>query len=327
MKNLGALQREILDIFEVAFASGVRDEIVKALSGELETLEDAACSGFLADLQQCGVNWGYQKSQPLVTRWMVCLLRALFHERGRLTGMENCQQATRDALERPVVMLGNHLSYGDVNYLKALLEMSGYSNLPLLVLAGPKVYQDLFRRMMSMAFETLKVAQPSGRASEGAEVGAKELATVTRNNLSEARRMQGLGRILYFFPEGTRSRSGGMNRFVAASGRYLESDRTLVYPVGYNGTEGLLGVGDSGIHAQDIEIRVGQGICFEHLCVGLEACRQNERRKRVMDRLGFAVASLLDEKYRGVYSFKEKREGEETLAEDRDWFLTTYGRV
>ena len=99
-----------------------------------------------------------------------------------------------------------------------------------------------------MCFDTLKMAQPPSRASGGAEVSMRDLAEITRKVMKDAEDYQTKGRILYFFPEGSRPRSGAMEAFIPASARYCDQDDTTVYPVGFAGTDGLLGVDSNAIH-------------------------------------------------------------------------------
>ena len=63
----------------------------------------------------------------------------------------------------------------------------------------------------------------------------------------------------------------------------------------------MMGVQKEDIAAQEVFIRVGAPIPWAELQAGLENESPNEKRKKMMDRLGYAVAELLPEHLRGVY--------------------------
>ncbi|MBF0245766.1 MAG: hypothetical protein HQL31_10950, partial [Planctomycetes bacterium] len=149
-------------------------------------------------------------------------------------------------------------------------------------------------------------------------VNVRELAEVTRLVMKEAEEWMAKGRILFFFPEGSRSRSGTLQRFIPACARYIEAGQDpIVFPLGTIGTEGLLGVEDEGIHARNITLRVGAGISLGELSRGMEEMKAGEARKALLDRLGFAVASLLPPEMQGEYRLDGELEGE--LGPARQW--------
>ena len=267
----------------------------------IENIPDEKKEGFLEAYQKAGSQWGFNPRHPLATALMTYLSTTLI-PKVPVEGIEYCHQALAAVKKGiPVVMIGNHLSYGDVNYLHALLGIQGLPDFPLMVMAGPKVYQDPFRLLSSMAFDSLKMAQPPSRASEGADVSKRELVDITRTVIEDAQAWQKKGRILYFFPEGSRSREGVLNRFVSASARYTEPAETLIIPVGFVGTEGLVGVENNDIrHSENIRVRVGPPKNIRSIETHLPT-NPGQRRTRWMDYLGFAIADLLPKKMRGAY--------------------------
>ncbi len=341
--------RRILDIFAPALPASQRKLGLAALRRELEAhSHPEERRELLERLENLGTSWGYQPAHPLASRLLVALTSLLLPP-GSLEGLEHARAARAQASAgRPVVMVGNHLSYGDVHYLKVLLELAGERDFPLLVMAGPKVYQDPFRKLMAMAFETLRMAQPPSRASDGAGVNARALAEITHKVMEDSRAYQDRGRILWFFPEGSRSRSGRMNRFISAAARYLEAEGTHIYPVGFSGTENLMGVKGGRIQAQKITARIGPALSLDTLRAGLTGQSGGRLRRALMDRLGFAVARLLPPGLRGVYGFASPAEpatpapvetpdpaitgprasalpGQDDLAPARSWCLTALG--
>jgi len=275
---------------------------------------------FMLDFRKCGEDWGFQPRNRLAGKALFCLTELLFGCKGTLEGLDFCQEAKARAIRgESVAIIGNHLSYGDVNYLMILLEKNGISDYPLMVMAGPKVYSDPFRRLSSMVFDTLKMAQPPSRASDGAEVSMRELATVTRKIIAEAEQWQKQGRILYFFPEGSRSRSGELNRLIAAGSRYFQAD-SLIYPVGYVGTQGLLGVNSTEISVDKIAIKVGRGIPFAKLA-NCKYTSYGDQKRKIMDLLGFAIAELLPPEMQGIYRIQGDLP-EPELQDSRNCYLT-----
>lgn len=279
---------------------------------------------FLDVFGRCGEDWGHQPGHPLAALLTVMVAESLLPPVGAISGLEHCREALGLASSgKAVAMISNHISYGDANILFVALEKNGLRSFPLMVMAGPKVYSDPFRKLMAMTFDSLKMAQPPSRASGDAAVSGRELALITRRVMSDAAAWQAKGRILFFFPEGSRSRSGAMERLIPASARYLMANDATVYPVGLSGTEGLMGVGSSRISAESIAIRAGRGMSMESLCLGLDALREGDRRAALMDRLGFAIAKLLPPKLQGVYRLDGAAPGEDpSLKDARDWSLS-----
>jgi 1-acyl-sn-glycerol-3-phosphate acyltransferase len=268
---------------------------------------------FLKVLETHGSDWGYHACHPTAAHLIKVVIKSLFGIRP-IQGIENAKKALAIAQAGGrVVMLGNHLSYGDANYLQSQLELQGLEGFPLMVMAGPKVYRDPFRRLSSMSFDTLKMAQPPSRASEGAEVSMRELAEITRRVIKDAEEYQNKGRILYFFPEGSRSRTGGLQHFIPASARYCNQPGTVVFPVGFSGTDGLMGVTGDRIRLEDAKASIGPAVIFDNVVDQLPT-NPSEQRKAWMDLLGFAVASQLPPNLRGVYSEESVANGEMT-----DW--------
>jgi 1-acyl-sn-glycerol-3-phosphate acyltransferase len=285
----------------------------QALKTSLSSKFSAAeLESFVHLIDEHGQEWGVYGYHPIACEILTTMVQ-VFTGPLPILGFENAQEALMKAKNgERVIMVGNHLSYGDVNYLHSQLELNGLPHYPLLVMSGPKVFTDPFRRLSSMCFDVLKMAQPPSRASDGADVSLRQLAEVTRMVIKEAVRHQGMGKILFFFPEGSRSRSGGMERFLSASARYCSEVGTTVYPIGFSGTDGLLGVDGKGIRLGDMQLSIGAGISFDECAAKLPKSPRSQR-KAWMDLLGFAVAAQLPEKLRGVY-------GGDLLPEDMvDW--------
>lgn len=294
--------KDLISVIATVMPEGQRDTISNQLANLLASkFDDQQIQKFLSLLAQHGQVWGFNPHHPMAAGILTAILNGLVGTRP-IHGMEHAIEAQEKVKKgESIVMVGNHLSYGDANYLHAQLAMQGHPLYPLLVMAGPKVYTDPFRRLSSMCFDTLKMAQPPSKASDGADVSMRELAEITRKVMKEAQEYQKKGSILYFFPEGSRSRSGGLERFIPASARYCNLPGTTVYPIGFTGTDGLLGIDGKGIRLDDMQISIGPGISYDEVESQLPESA-SLKRKAWMDLLGYAVAEQLPETLRGVYS-------------------------
>jgi 1-acyl-sn-glycerol-3-phosphate acyltransferase len=294
--------KDLIAVIATVLPEEQRELISSQLSSLLENkFDEAQITHFSSLLADHGQFWGFNPHHPVAADIVTALLNGLVGPRP-IQGIEHALEALELVKNgESVVMVGNHLSYGDANYLHAQLAMHGQPLYPLLVMAGPKVYTDPFRRLSSMCFDTLKMAQPPSKASGGADVSMRELAEITRKVIKEAQDRQKMGSILYFFPEGSRSRSGGLERFIPASARYCNTTGTTVYPIGFAGTDGLLGVDGKGIRLDDMRISIGPGIRYDDIEPQLPESA-SLKRKSWMDLLGFAVAHQLPESLRGAYN-------------------------
>jgi 1-acyl-sn-glycerol-3-phosphate acyltransferase len=198
-----------------------------------------------------------------------------------------------------VILLANHLSYVDVNVFDRLCAQHGYADVVdrLATVVGPKVYTQPIRRLASLCFGTLKTSQSTNVASEEAVMSARDVARIVRSVLEVARQRLEGGDHLMIFPEGSRTRTGGMERFLAAVARYLEIPGAYVLPWGHHGCERLVPLGEDHVYPSAVRARIGAPIALDRL-----RARCEDDRARIMDALGFAVADLLPEAYRGVYA-------------------------
>jgi 1-acyl-sn-glycerol-3-phosphate acyltransferase len=285
------------------------EEALALISGFLsQNFSESDLESFEQALAHHGSSWGFQPRHLIAAKLIQVFIK-------KITGIQPISgiEYAKEAMERAqhgerIVMVGNHLSYGDTNYLQAQLELQGLTDFPLMVMAGPKVYTDPFRRLSSMCFDTLKMAQPPSRASGGAEVSMRELAEITRKVMADAEAYQAKGRILYFFPEGSRTRSGAIEPFIPASARYCDSGNTWVYPVGFAGTDGLVGVDSNQIHISEPKVSIGKPLNFEQFASELPSA-PSQRRKAWMDLLGFGVAAECPATLAGAYGDQAIQDG------------------
>lgn len=215
----------------------------------------------------------------------------------------------------PVVLAANHLSYADANVIQVLLHLGGGAELAdrLTALAGPKVFTSRERRFSSLCFGTVKVPQSAEVASEDAVLSGREVARAARQSIDAALERLRSGDALVLFGEGTRSRTGEMQRMLAGTARYLEVPGTWVLPAGLAGCEALFPVDDPTLRAACVVLHLGRPIRASAM-LG----RAAGDRHLIMDAIGLAIAEVLPPPYQGVYrnadSFSDARR---VLAESR----------
>jgi len=282
----------------VAFAATDDDAWKASLKARIEDVLDAAGPAALAALRDklfvTGKDWAYYPPNPLaqsIQRSMADLAVTVDSE---LRGAEHLT-AIRG---RPALLVLNHLSYADANLLSVLLTRSGHGELSdrLTVIAGPKVYSDPVRLFSSLCFGTIKTPQSSALSTEGAVMSVREVARVARATIGHARERLEAGDALLVFVEGTRSRTGGMQRTLAAIARYFDLPELPIVPIAITGSDRFLSVSDSRFHVTKVTVTVGRPGEASHLH---DLTGSNKRL--AMDAIGIAIARLLPPEQRGEY--------------------------
>jgi 1-acyl-sn-glycerol-3-phosphate acyltransferase len=239
-------------------------------------------------------DWRYYPSDPLARRIHRALARRVLQRAPVLLGTEHLVAVT----DRPAVIVANHLSYSDANLLEVLLHQAGAGALAerLTVIAGPKVYSSLRRRFSSLCFGTIKVPQSRGVSSEEAVMNPRDVAVAARRVIEIAHERLRLGEALLVFAEGTRSRTGEMQRLLPGVARYFDSPGTLILPVGIAGSEALFPIDEGSLNPVPIQVCIGAPIDADAL-----RGRAAGSRQRAMDAIGRSIAAVLPPRYRGVY--------------------------
>jgi 1-acyl-sn-glycerol-3-phosphate acyltransferase len=259
-------------------------------------IEDAGPDAFAAlnrRLAAAGTGWDYYPFDPLARHIHQALSDLFLDGTSTLTGVEHAHAVAG----QPVAIVANHLSYADANLLDVMLSRAGGKSLAdrLTAMAGPKVYSSLQRRFSSLCFGTIKTPQSSGRSSGDAVMNARDVARTARRVIEIANDRLRAGDALLLFPEGTRSRTRGMQQTLTAVSRYFDFPGLRLLPVGITGTEAFYPVGDETVHRVRATVSIGPPIDAHAL---LE--RSGDRRL-TMDVVGLAIAAQLPTEYRGVY--------------------------
>lgn len=270
-------------------------EIRASLQREIDAAGPAALAALGHRLAEPSSDWSYYPSDPLARRIHRALAGRVLQHAPALLGTGHLAALTG----KPVVIIANHLSYSDANLLEVLLHQAGAGAMAerLTVIAGPKVYSNLRRRFSSLCFGTIKVPQSSGVSSDEAVMNPRSVALAARRVIEIAHERLRLGEALLVFAEGTRSRTGEMQRLLPGVARYLESPGTLILPVGIAGSEALFPIDEGSLNPVRIEVRIGPPISADAL-----RQRSGGNRPIMMDSIGLAIAAVLPPEYRGAYS-------------------------
>ncbi len=279
----------------VAHKGGVRLDTAQACVEEvLDARGPAAVDALRERLSARTDAWSYYAADPVAREIHYAIAPLVLKDPPLVLGAEHLD-GVRD---RPVVIVSNHLSYSDANVIQVLLHGSGRRDLTerLTVVAGPKVYSSLPWRFSSLCFGTVKSPQNEGVSSGEAAMAARDVARAARQTIAAAEARLHMNDALLLFPEGTRSRTGRMQPFLAGVSRYFQREDLWVVPMGLQGTERMFAIGEERLASVPIVLTIGAPI-------HVRAIREHAGadRRAFVDRLGRAVASLLPEHYQGAY--------------------------
>ena len=274
-------------------------ELQEALRREIDAAGPDALAALGHRLAEPGSDWSYYPSDPLARRIHRALARRVLQHEPALLGTEHLAAVAG----KPLVMIANHLSYSDANLIEVLFHQAGAGGVAerLTVIAGPKVYSNLRRRFSSLCFGTIKVPQSSGVSTAEAVMNPRAVAAAARRVIEIAHERLRLGEALLVFAEGTRSRTGEMQRLLPGVARYLGSPGTVILPVGIAGSETLFPIDEGSLNPVRIEVRIGPP-------VDADALRRTSggNRQIMMDTIGLAIAAVLPPEYRGAYASPSK---------------------
>ena len=275
-------------------AHGDTHALEESMRAAFDGMADADFERLQHRIETTGDRWGYHPPDPGARRLSRAILDVLLAPGSTLHDAENLGVARKE----PVILLGNHLSFADANDLDQLIAASGFGDVAekMTTVVGPKVYTRPLRRLASLCFGTVKIPQSTSRATDEAVMGRREVARIATETIRVAHARQEEGEHLLIYIEGTRSRTGSMQRGLAAVGRYLIPPARVLIPVGIWGSETLVPIGDEQLHSGRAEARIGRPVVIDDL---FERCRG--RRPLAVDVIGFLIAHLVPPAYRGFY--------------------------
>ena len=293
-RALGEFIDRISSLFS-EWGAGKPEVVRPAFERALENVSAADIDELFERLDSTGQDWGYHPPND-VARMISRTGHALIAAEGSSFvddgGLASAQTG-------PVIFLGNHLSFVDANTVEFMLAANSADGVArsLTVLAGPKVYSEPIRRLASLCFGTIKTPQSTSRASGEALMSRRETLRLAALTLEHTRQRRKEGEHLLVFAEGTRSRKAAMQRVLAAIARYVEEPFATVVPFAVWGTERLVPIDDERAHPGPVHVRIGAPIDSRVLFE-----RSRQKRIVIADAIGFLIADLLPEPYRGLYA-------------------------
>lgn len=192
-------------------------------------------------------------------------------------GAENLKK-----VKKPAIFISNHLSNSDALVLNHILKGQD-----LTFVAGIKLSKNPITNIGIMIIKTTPI-KPNCPDKDG----IKKIISIVKD-----------GNNVLLFPEGTRSRTGGM--IEAKKGILLIAKLTKaeIVPIGIRGTEKLLPIDRNDMaaesfHYADVKVKIGKPFL-------LPVKEKDEDRKdyeeRAMNYIMKNIANLLPESYRGIY--------------------------
>ena len=302
--DLAAFSRELAEVLS-EWSPGGAVEVQALVDKFLSDAGQQAGEELMTRVATTGQDWSYSPPDPLGRQLSRIVMSMILKEGSGIDGVDSLGKLA----DKPAVLVGNHLSYIDVNVLDYLISLTEYeaSTRTLTTLVGPKVFTELTRRVASLCFGTIKLPQSRSRASGEAVMNAREVAGLAPRVIEASAQRLALGDHLLVFPEGARTRASGLQRCLAAVARYLTREDAYLLAFAQTGCEALFPVDSERVHPARVQARLGRPIPIRDL---LDAC--GRRRQRVADVIGFLIADLLPSDYRGVY-----RETSDELREAR----------
>lgn len=196
-----------------------------------------------------------------------------------VNGLENI-----DKVEKPRIFVCNHLSNSDGLVLaKVLKEKSD----PYFI-AGVKLGDDPITKVGRDLVKNIPI-HPNSPDKDAMTKIVKTLKS---------------GEDILIFPEGTRSRSGGLIEGKKGILLFARMAKANIIPIGMSGTDKLLPIAQDGNmggeewHESKVEINIGGQVVFPEKVKGEN---RHDYEDKCMDTLMRSIAALLPESYRGIY--------------------------
>ncbi len=193
----------------------------------------------LSDISQLPKLGTYTAYKPDIRSFMISFLSP-FLSKFELKGEENLQTLASLTGKFPVTIVANHLSHFDAGVLFIVLYKKGGLARQLaenmVFIAGRPVFQTHVTRVALGMLNSLLVCS---RKDLVENVGAADVMTkVNMRSFRHSSKLQKEGKIIVVFPEGTRSRTGQLLKFVDAVYHYVTNK--IVIPISLVGTDKVL---------------------------------------------------------------------------------------
>ncbi|EGT3616836.1 1-acyl-sn-glycerol-3-phosphate acyltransferase [Clostridium perfringens] len=183
----------------------------------------------------------------------------------------------------PFIFIGNHLSNADGLVLDKVLR----KDYDPYFIAGVKLNEEALTNIGTRLVKNIKIKPNSA----------------DRESLNKIIKAIKNGENIVIFPEGTRSRNGGMIEAKKGILLIARLAKAKIVPFGMTGTEKLMPINDENMgaekfHHAEVNIKFGKPIELPKKDKGEE---KHEYEERSLKYLMKSIANLLPESYRGIY--------------------------
>lgn len=294
---------EILLKFFPEWKKTIPSRTIPLIENLIENSKREDIDQFIEMFKQTGSSWGHFPFSLFSRKIMDVLLEQTV--KVNVTGTQNLVNALNtlrsDKADR-VVILSNHISYADANIIgegiKPSLKDFSMEN-DISVVAGPKVFMNDYRKFASMTFDTFLIAQSLSRATgDAAKISAREVAKAAAKVMHD---ISQYSKLLFLFPEGSRSRDASMMMYLPGVFRLLDLPGNIfILPCAVEGGENILPVGKSDIREGNVKLHISKPQNLNELKNKFGTTSAS--RQEIMNFLGKTTAAMLPEKMRGFYS-------------------------
>jgi len=253
-----ALARQLIPEWLRGYVEGdpARAEaFVQAARDALEATSDPELASLLRSFATIGSEYVLYPAEPAARRLSRASMAHLVTE-ARVEGAEGLLQAARG----PCLMLSNHLSYVDTQVTDLLIATRISEDLAdrIVAVAGPKVYGSPFRRLASISLSTLKTAQSAGLSHNEAGLSPREVGRIALATVERAGELMAEGHPILIYAEGSRTRTGRLQPFLRAVGKYAALPDVTVVPVAIEGTDRLFPLDQKAMRPAAVRLVFGE---------------------------------------------------------------------
>lgn len=228
----------------------------------------------------------------------------------KVEGLENLETVEKLIGKFPITLISNHLSHLDAPAIFQMLYASGplgkHVAEQMVFIAGRLAFEPDFTRLGLYMFGTLLVCSQKDMADNPS---LSDLMTkINMRAFRQSQKLQGEGKIISIFPEGTRSRDGRLMPFVDTVYHYVANK--IVLPISLEGTDKILPTSGFLFNPANGKLVIGKPVIVGHLHskhklpVDIEEIKfpvVGDKKQFLIDNLALLVGSNLSRHKHGTY--------------------------